>query len=166
MHDFTNVLKGQLLAKRLIAPEKEMSGSVQNLPRYYLWQEKKNYEHGTGHGIGTALFVHETPPSISSESKIEPHQIFTIEPGYYKENNFGLRIEDAVISLHGENIFLQNMTFVPLQLNLIEETLLNDEEVEYLNKFNENVKNILGEFIIDEEEREWLIKNTEFFKKI
>ncbi|ELQ75203.1 Xaa-Pro aminopeptidase [Trachipleistophora hominis] len=166
IHDFTNVLKGQLLSKRLVGPKKNVGGLIQDLPRYYLWPEGKNYEHGTSHGVGTALYVHESPPEIRFGATIEAHQIFTIEPGYYKEDNYGVRIEDAVISLYNDNIFLQNMTFVPLQLNLLDDSLLTDEEVEYLNKYNENVRNILGEYLYDEKEKEWLINNTRFFNRV
>lgn len=164
MHDFTVVLKGQLLAKRLTGPAKDISGLIYDLPKYYLWKENKEYEHGTGHGIGTALYVHESPPKIIHDHEIMPHQIFTIEPGYYKKDKYGMRIEDAVISLCNGNIFLQNMTFVPLQLDLIDASLLNDEEVEYINTYNKNVRDILGEYIHDENEYEWLIQNTRFFE--
>lgn len=166
IHDFTNVLKGQLLAKRLVGPKNHIAGLIQDLPRYYLWPENKNYGHGTSHGIGTALYVHESPPQIRFDATIEAHQIFTIEPGYYKEGSYGVRIEDAVISLYNGNIFLQNMTFAPLQLNLIDVSLLNDEEVDYLNRYNQNVQNILGEYLYEKEEKEWLISNTRFFNRV
>lgn len=144
----------------LKGPGKEIAVMIESLPQYYLWRENKRNEHGTGHGVGTALYEHESPPKLVYGSEIKPHQVFTIEPGYYKENSYGIRIEDSVISLIDDNIFLKKLTFLSLQLNLIDTSMLNDDEVEYLNAYNENVRNILGEYIKDEDKREWLINNT------
>lgn len=160
IHDYTIVLKGQLLAKRLKGPSQEIASMIQNLPKYYLWAENKTYGHGTSHGIGTGLNVHEMPPFEQDELIIEPHQIFTIEPGFYKTGEYGIRIEDAVISLLDHNIFLQNMTFVPHQLSFIDENLLTEEEKEYFNDYNKLIKEILEEYLTDEKEVEWLRNNT------
>lgn len=161
IHDFTLVLKGQLMAKRLVGNSSDIPIMIENLPKYYLWQENKDYYHGTSHGIGSGLNVHEGPPFDGISKKIEPHQIFSIEPGYYKENKYGIRIEDAVLSLFDENIKIENLTFVPLQQNLIDKTLLTNEEKIYLNKYNNTVRNILSLYLTDKDELNWLNSNTE-----
>lgn len=161
IHDYTLILKGTILSKRLKGNGSEnFQNMIEDLPKYYLWQENKDYLHSTSHGIGTGLFVHENPPFATSQRKIEPHQVFSIEPGYYKEGKYGIRIEDAVISLIKEMTYLENLTFVPYQKNLIDKSLLTFEEINYLNKYHQNVREILGEFLTSEEERKWLDEQT------
>ncbi|KRH94349.1 Xaa-Pro aminopeptidase [Pseudoloma neurophilia] len=162
IHDYTLVLKGTILAKRFrgSSDNEEFHSMIENLPKYYLLQENKNYNHSTSHGIGSGLFVHESPP-FSTYNLVEPHQIFSIEPGFYKENEYGIRIEDAVISLQKSNMFLQNMTFLPYQKRLIDKKMLTNEEITYLNEYNQDVFLILKRYL-NEEEMRWLAEETSF----
>lgn len=160
-HNFTLVLKGQILAKRFTGSgdNDKLALMIENLPKYYLLQEDKDYHHSTSHGIGTGLFVHESPP-FASYSQIVPHQVFSIEPGFYREGHYGIRIEDAVISLKNENIQIQNMTFLPYQKHLIEKSSLTNEEIKYINEYHETIKQIYIEFL-EPDEMKWLKSETE-----
>ena len=135
------------------------------LARYNLWQHGMDYEHGTGHGVGHCLSVHEGPHAISSRNNVplEENMILSIEPGYYKEGSFGMRIENLYVvkKCNAINGFLQFelLTRVPLETSLVDFNLLTREEIEWLKIHNhitlEAIKNQLTS-----EEVEFLIMNS------
>jgi len=121
--------------------------------RVPLWEIGYDYPHGTGHGVGHFLNVHESPPNISSYNSnnvLMHHALFSVEPGWYKENSFGVRIEDLFISVI-ENGFLRfvNVTMVPIQWKLVDEEMLGGD-VEFVKGFNRRCGEILRMFVESE----------------
>ncbi|KAM0685504.1 hypothetical protein COBT_003284, partial [Conglomerata obtusa] len=97
--NFTTVLKGQINAMLAIIPKKSPGSVLDIITREPIWKLEYNYPHGTGHGVGHFLNVHESPPTIgSTETQLQTDMVFSIEPGYYKENEYGIRIEDLVVT--------------------------------------------------------------------
>ena len=98
-----------------------------------------NYEHGTGHGVGNFLSVHETPPSINSRNKTElkAGMIISNEPGFYKKGEFGIRIENLclVIEIDEQTLGMENLTYVPYDEKLIDYNLLSSQEKEWLREY-------------------------------
>ena len=101
-----------------------------------------NYAHGTGHGVGYFLNVHEGPHAISKRNKInfEEGMIVSNEPGYYEKNRFGIRIENLIYVKKTKNrIFFENLTMAPIDKELIIRGSLNDNEIKWLNNYHKNV---------------------------
>lgn len=164
--DFTRVLKGQLRTMCGIFPVGVSGGILDGLTRLDLWKEKKSYGHAAGHGVGHFLCVHESPPTLypGGVDGVIPNQIFSVEPGYYKDGEYGIRIENLVLSQDIGDGFMQfkNITYVPYQLNCIDLNLLSDEEIEEINKISQEIRRVLGKFIKEGEDGfEYLMRNTE-----
>ena len=109
-----------------------------------------DYPHGTGHGVGYFLNVHEGPQSFSRKNKVnlKNGMIISNEPGYYKENSFGIRIENLIYIK--KNRF-KELTMAPIEKNLINKNMLNEEEIGWLNKYHSKVKKNLFRFMNVEE---------------
>ena len=143
---FTKVLQGHLnLANYKI--KKNTSGSMlDKVARKNLKSIKLDYSHGTGHGVGYFLNVHEGPHSISKFNKIslKPGMVLSNEPGYYKKGKFGLRVENLIYTKKIKNgMKFNNLTFAPIDKNLIVKKLLNKREILWLNRYHKDVyKNI------------------------
>ncbi|ELQ76124.1 Xaa-Pro aminopeptidase [Trachipleistophora hominis] len=152
---FTRVLKGQITSKTLIAPQDRFLQMVCNVARLYLWNIKCDYRHGTSHGVGHSSLVHESLPFRS----IVPHQMFSVEPGVYLENEFGVRIEDVVMAIGDEYLNIVDLSYVPLQRNLIVKKMLLKSEAKYLNGYNDRVRKVLSPFL-NKEERKWVKRQT------
>ncbi|TBU16694.1 M24 metallopeptidase [Hamiltosporidium tvaerminnensis] len=165
-HDFTLVLKGQLAAMRQVLPKEKDTSVLDTLARMFLWNEKKDFGHGTGHGVGHFLNVHEAPPGISQKGDLlKENQIFSIEPGFYKENDYGIRIEDLVVVKKDENFFkLENLTMAPLQLKMMDLNILNDDEVNFINEFNKKVRFVLQNKLEKGHGYDFMMRNTEEIK--
>ena len=155
---YTNVLKGHI-AVALTNLNKDNTGKKIDIrARKFLKKEGLDYAHGTGHGVGFFLNVHEGPQSISKYNsiKIETGMILSNEPGYYKKNHFGIRIENLVYAkvLKKKKLF-ENLTLAPLEKDLINYKLLNKREKNYLFKYH---LNIYSEFsaLLNKNERKWL----------
>ena len=117
-----------------------------------------DYAHGTGHGVGFFLNVHEGPQSISKNNtiNIESGMILSNEPGYYKKNYFGIRIENLVyVNKIKKRLFFENLTLAPIEKELINFKLLNENEKDYLFKYH---LNIYSEYsaLLSKKERKWL----------
>ncbi|EOB13668.1 Xaa-Pro aminopeptidase 1 [Nosema bombycis CQ1] len=168
-NDFTRVLKGQLRAMTGIYPHNVTENVVDALTRIDLWKNKEDYGHASGHGVGHFLCVHESPPTLSPYGfgKISPSQIFSIEPGLYKDGEYGIRIENLVLSEDIGDKFMRfkNITYVPYQLDLINLDLLTDEEIESLNGISKEIRRVLEKYLKDTEGYEYLIKNTRKLSK-
>ncbi|MBL8675966.1 MAG: M24 family metallopeptidase, partial [Alphaproteobacteria bacterium] len=132
---YTRVLKGHIALAEAIFPEGTTGAQLDVLARQYLWEVGLDYDHGTGHGVGSYLSVHEGPQGISKRGAnvpLEPGMILSNEPGYYKEGEYGIRIESLiyVIKLIKPKGFLgfEALTLVPLEQKLMDETLLTEKE--------------------------------------
>jgi Xaa-Pro aminopeptidase len=155
---YTNVLKGHI-AVALTNLNKDNTGKKIDIrARKFLKKEGLDYAHGTGHGVGFFLNVHEGPQSISNNNtiNIEQGMILSNEPGYYKKNYFGIRIENLVyVKLIKKKLLFNNLTLAPMEKDLIDYKLLNNVEKNYLFKYH---LNIYSEYsaLLSKKERKWL----------
>ena len=118
--------------------------------RKFLKKDKLDYAHGTGHGVGFFLNVHEGPQSNSrfNTIKIREGMILSNEPGYYKRNSFGIRIENLIfVKKNNGNIFFENLTLVPIEKELINYKLLTTIEKNYLFKYHINVYSKISKYL-------------------
>jgi len=155
---YTNVLKGHI-AVALTNLKKDNTGrKIDIRARKFLKKEGLDYAHGTGHGVGFFLNVHEGPQSISKYNSItiEKGMVLSNEPGYYKKNHFGIRIENLIYAKQLKNILsFENLTLAPLEKSLINYKLLNKTEKDYLFRYH---LNIYSEYSasLNKKERKWL----------
>ncbi len=167
--DFTNVLKGHIRIAITQFPQGFTTGAnIDAFAREALWKDGKNYLHGTGHGVGAYLSVHEGPMSIStrrSDTKIVSGMVVSNEPGYYEPDQYGIRIENLVLSVPkektawGQFVGFENLTMCPIDIRAIEPALLSDEEKKYLNDYHKLVFKTLSP-LLGKEEKDWLKKMT------
>lgn len=134
---FTRVLKGHIALATAIFPKGTRGSQLDALARQYLWQVGLDYDHGTGHGVGQFLGVHEGPQRISKrggDAVLEPGMILSNEPGYYKTGEYGIRIENLVVVVEKDNGFLgfDTITRAPLDEKLIDYALLSEDEKRWL----------------------------------
>ena len=155
---FTKVLKGHI-AIATANLNKNFNGKLLDpLARRYLIKSGLNYEHGTGHGVGFFLNVHEGPQSISKNNnvKFQEGMILSNEPGFYKRNKFGIRIENLVyIKKVNKKLLFQNLTLVPIEKELINFKKVEKKEKDYLFNYHLNVYSKLSPFL-KKDERKWL----------
>ncbi|MCX6229459.1 MAG: aminopeptidase family protein P [Bacteroidia bacterium] len=146
--DFTLVLKGMINLANAVYPNGIKGHSLDVLARNSLWQDKLNYGHGTGHGIGHYLSVHEGPMTIRTEINNEPlcvGQILSNEPGLYREGEYGIRIENILLCKSaGENLGIsfnsfETLTLCPIDRRLINKSLLNSVELKWINLYHKKV---------------------------
>ena len=167
---FTRVLKGHITLATCRFPEGTSGSQLDALARVHLWRAGLDYDHGTGHGVGSYLSVHEGPQRISkipNRVALKPGMIVSNEPGYYKTEAYGIRIENlvAVTELRepedGEKKFLafETLTKAPIDLDLIEPALLTDEEIDWLNAYHADVRDTLTP-LVDAETAAWLASAT------
>ena len=162
IHDFTLVLKGHIALERAIFPKETSGVQLDALARLPLWREGKDYKHGTGHGVGCFGNVHEGPNRISNKGSmycIKANMVTSIEPGYYKENAYGIRIENLVYSKPSkkyENFLeFEILTLVPIDKKLIDVYLLDAGEQDWLNNYHRKVYESLAACVNDDEKK-WL----------
>lgn len=159
---YTRVLKGHIALARAVFPIGTSGRQLDILARHYLWEAGCDYDHGTGHGVGTYLCVHEGPQRISkkgSDVPLEPGMVISNEPGYYKEGAYGIRIENLIMVRAGQVAgFLQfeTITLVPIDTSLIEPGLLLAHEREWLNAYHARVREVIGPRVRTDEVRQWL----------
>jgi Xaa-Pro aminopeptidase len=158
---YTLVLKGHLALSRLIFPAGVDGASIDAIARAPLWSQGKNYGHGTGHGVGCFLNVHEFPPTISPRFKGAPLEVSMVvsnEPGYYEKGRFGIRIENLMMvqekqqNLHNQSepfFAFETLTLVPYCRKLIDRDLLNHEELDQINVYHQRV---LANFVLFREQ--------------
>ena len=134
---FTRVLKGHLALAMARFPEGTCGSQLDTLARQYLWQVGLDYDHGTGHGVGQYLGVHEGPQRISKrggDAALKAGMIVSNEPGYYKTGEYGIRIENLVaVSDTAKNLSLETITCVPIDTRLVDSTMLTPAEKQWLN---------------------------------
>ena len=155
---FTRVLKGHI-AVALTDIKKQKNGhNIDIIARKNLNSVGLDYRHGTGHGVGAFLNVHEGPQSISKNNyvKLKEGMILSNEPGFYKKNEFGIRIENLVfIKKINSKLLFENLTMAPIDTDLIDHKMLNKEERKYLFKYHFNVYNNISPFL-NNKEKKWL----------
>jgi Xaa-Pro aminopeptidase len=147
---YTLVLKGHLALSNTVFQKGTTGSQLDKLARYHLKKNKMNYAHGTGHGVGNFLSVHESPPNISPRSNIpfEAGMIVSNEPGYYKTGEFGIRIENMihVIETKDGMLAMEDLTLVPYDHHLIDFSMINEQEMIWLKKYYNKIKTKLSPF--------------------
>lgn len=139
------------------------------MARYHLWQAGLDYDHGTGHGVGSYLSVHEGPQRISKvggDVALRPGMILSNEPGYYKTGAYGIRIENLVLVVPSEAkndsrtfLHFETLTLAPIDRHLIARELLTPDEIAWVNTYHARVREALTEHLT-EEENTWLTAAT------
>ncbi|KAA0972596.1 aminopeptidase P family protein [Aureimonas fodinaquatilis] len=166
---FTLVLKGMIAISDIRFPAGTRGQDLDPLARTALWKSGCDYAHGTGHGIGSYLAVHEGPQSLSKRgaTPLETGMILSNEPGYYREGHFGIRIENLIVvtppapieggdmPMHG----FETLTFVPIDLRLVVQDLLETWERDWLNRYHEAVRHKLSP-LLNDNDRQWLAAAT------
>ncbi len=143
---YTRVLKGHIAVSDFNIRKRSTGSEVDFIARKFLKQIKLDYPHGTGHGVGHFLNVHEGPQSFSKRNKVslKSGMIISNEPGYYREGHFGIRIENLI---YIKNNKFKELTLVPLEKELIEKKILNKNEVNWINSYHNKVKKNLLKFM-------------------
>lgn len=166
---FTLVLKGHIAIARCIFPEGTSGAQLDGFARAPLWAAGLDYDHGTGHGVGSYLSVHEGPARISKlgNAKLEAGMILSNEPGYYKAGAYGIRTENLVLVVAGRQptgsekqlLAFETLTLTPIDRRLILPDLMNEEEINWLNDYHARVVAQIGP-LVDPATRLWLEKAT------
>jgi len=154
----TLVLKGHIAVVTSKFSKSETGKNLNVNARKYLKEHNCNFDHGTGHGVGYFLNVHEGPQSISSVSKVKflPGMIISNEPGYYKANAYGIRIENLITVRKLDNKYeFENLTLAPIDKKLIEVSLLTTNEISWLNTYHKLVYSKLNKYL-KPKEKIWL----------
>ena len=163
---FTLVLKGHIAIATAIFPKGTRGNQLDILARHALWQHGLDYAHGTGHGVGSFLSVHEGPQRIATfgggDEPLQPGMIVSNEPGYYKPGAYGIRIENLVLVVEKDiagaekpMLGFETLTFAPIDRALIDISLLNDQERDWLNGYHTEVRSRIGPQL-DAETAAWL----------
>jgi Xaa-Pro aminopeptidase len=174
--DYTLVLKGTLALSRTRFPRGTLSPMLDAIARTPLWQHGLDYGHGTGHGVGYFLNVHEGPQSISktvpdANMAMEPGMITSIEPGLYRPGRWGIRIENLVLNVpaasigaagsteFGEFLEFETLTLCPIDTRCIEPSLLRQDEIDWLNGYHATVRERLSP-LVSGVALAWLLERT------
>ena len=161
---FTRVLQGMIAISCARFPRGLSGRDLDALARAPLWRAGRDYDHGTGHGVGVFLSVHEGPQRISRVSQVplEPGMILSNEPGYYREGAFGIRIENLIVVREAEQmgdgrdqLDFETLTFTPIDLRLIDSTMLSGFERDWLNAYHAEVREKLAPRVSDAAQ-DWL----------
>ena len=163
---FTRVLKGHIALSSHVFKKGTKGTDIDYLARESLNEINCDYDHGTGHGIGSFLSVHEGPQRIAKKSMFEsvelmPGMILSNEPGYYKINEYGIRIENLILVKEDSinNLYFENISWCPIDKDLINKKLLDQKEIEWINKYHSKVYSYLHDSF-SSKELEWLNEVT------
>ncbi|MCL9998190.1 MAG: aminopeptidase P family protein [Erythrobacter sp.] len=171
----TRVLKGHIQLARAVFPQGTAGGQLDVLARQYLWEAGVDYAHGTGHGVGSFLSVHEGPQRIAKPSggqagtgqELHAGMILSNEPGYYKPGTFGIRIENLVLveereiaGAEGKYLGFETLTYVPLDRKLIDKALLTAEEIAWVDAYHAKVRALLSPRLAGED-LAWVERETQ-----
>ena len=166
--DFTRVLKGTISLAKSKFPEGTRGSQLDILARKALWDAGLNFLHGTGHGIGHCLNVHEGPQSIRMEENptaLEPGMVTSDEPGLYRAGEYGIRTENMIVTREdsetefGRFLHMETLTLCYIDTRLVIVSMLSAREHIWLNKYHQEVYEKLSPFLTDDE-REWLRAKT------
>jgi Xaa-Pro aminopeptidase len=167
---YTRVLKGHIAIDRAIFPQGTAGSQLDAFARQHLWQAGVDYAHGTGHGVGSFLSVHEGPQRIAksaggqagTDQELFAGMILSNEPGYYKQSHFGIRIENLVLveprqidAAEGDYLGFETLTFVPIDRRLVDKTMLSPEEVAWWDDYHRKVFAVLSPQL-DVDDLAWL----------
>ncbi len=165
---FTRVLKGHIAIARAVFPKGTSGAQIDAFARQALWRAGLDFDHGTGHGVGSYLSVHEGPQRIAKTGTVAlaPGMIVSNEPGYYAPGQFGVRIENLVVvesrAIPGAErpmLGFETIALAPIDLRLVEPKLLDHEEIAWLNAYHARVRDVIGP-LVDRETRGWLREAT------
>ncbi|MBI5322313.1 aminopeptidase P family protein [Bradyrhizobium sp.] len=166
---FTRVLRGHMAIARAIFPDGTTGAQLDSLARQFLWQAGLDFEHGTGHGVGSYLSVHEGPARISKlgTTPLKRGMILSNEPGYYKADAYGIRIENLELVIGADirgsekpvNAF-ETLTFAPIDRRLIDVKMLDAAELKWLNDYHARVAKIVRPQLDDNATKLWLDEAT------
>ncbi len=165
---FTRVLRGHIALSMTRFPKGTAGMMLDSIARRPLWEIGLDYDHGTGHGVGSYLAVHEGPQRIAkfgTSVPLEEGMILSNEPGYYKEGEYGIRIENLILVTKSDadeerDMFeFENLTWAPIDRNLIDASGLDDIELNWLNEYHATVYEKLAS-LVDSETKAWLEKAT------
>jgi Xaa-Pro aminopeptidase len=168
MLDYTNILRGVIELSMAKFPKNTRGAQLDVLARQYIWKNAQNYMHGTGHGVGCFLNVHEGPQSIRMEENpiiLQPGMMITNEPGVYKENQYGIRIENIIMvaedkqSDFGEFYKFETLTLCPIDLKAVNLNLMSGEQINWLNEYHQRVRKEL-EPLLSGELKDYLFEKT------
>lgn len=168
-HDFTLVMKGHIALARAIYPEGTRGGQLDALARQFLWKEGLSYLHGTGHGVGHFLSVHEGPQSIRLNDvpyALQPGMMTSNEPGLYREGVHGIRCENLVLTVPafttemGNFFRFETMTLFPFDLSLFDTAIMTDAEIDWVNGYHREVRSRLTP-LLTPEQAAWLETKTQ-----
>ncbi|MCP3387524.1 aminopeptidase P family protein [Bradyrhizobium sp. CCGB12] len=165
---FTRVLRGHIAIARAVFPDGTTGAQLDTLARQYLWAAGVDFEHGTGHGVGSYLSVHEGPARISKlgTTPLKRGMILSNEPGYYKTDGFGIRIENLELVVAADikgaekpmNAF-ETLTLAPIDCRLIDVAMLSRDELDWLNAYHARVRAEVRP-VLDEATKAWLDQAT------
>ncbi|ETW81154.1 Metallo peptidase M24 [Heterobasidion irregulare TC 32-1] len=163
---YTRVLQGHIAIDSAVFPQGTTGRQLDVLARRALWQDGLNYMHGTGHGVGSFLSVHEGPHSFSNDVELVPGHVITNEPGFYNPNQWGVRIESALVVRHVQTkrefngpiwLGFERLTCVPISTRMVDEGMLTKEEKTWLKDHNKNCLNQLEPLLRDDKRAlKWL----------
>ncbi len=165
---FTRVLKGHIAIARAVFPAETSGAQIDALARTALWRAGLDFDHGTGHGVGSYLSVHEGPQRLAKTgtTPLTPGMIVSNEPGYYAAGAFGIRIENLVAVeartiAGGERPMLgfETLTLAPIDLTLVEPKLMDSDEIAWLDAYHARVRKTLSP-LVDARTRRWLTQAT------
>jgi Xaa-Pro aminopeptidase len=161
---FTLVLKGHIALSQAVFPKGTSGVQLDVLARQFLWQVGADYDHGTGHGVGCFLSVHEGPQRITKsgpQQALLPGMVVSNEPGYYQEGSFGIRCENlmAVCEVDNGMLGFETITFAPFDNALVDLNLMTASEINWLNQYHSAVQEKLTP-LLDSDDLNWLQNAT------
>ena len=168
---YTKVLKGHIALGNAVFPQNKITGAhLDILARQYLWNEGADYAHGTGHGVGSFLSVHEGPQNISLTStcvKIAKGMVISNEPGYYIPEKYGIRIENLMYAMEASSGFLkfEMLTLVPYAKELIDFNQLTKPEIDYLKSYYLKIENQISP-LLSKTAKKWLQGQIELINSV
>ena len=166
--DYTLVLRGMIALSMAVFPRGTAGCQIDAIARMPLWKARRNFGHGTGHGVGYYLCVHEGPQSIRyqyNSHPLLPGMVTSNEPGFYLEGAFGVRLEnltavkEVTTNSYGRFLRFETLTMVPFDLDAIIPELLAEESRGILNAYHAKVRQTLAPYMTDEENA-WLAEAT------
>ncbi len=170
---YTRVLQGNLRLAATVFPKGCTGETFDIVAREPLWQELKDYRHGTGHGVGHILNIHEGPQSFrfkhvkgTQSAAFAPGMVISNEPGYYEDGRFGVRLENLMVcvpkgsGVYGTFYGWETLTLVPFDLDAVDKDLLSDTDKELLNVYHKQVCEKITPYLANEDERRWLLTAT------
>jgi Xaa-Pro aminopeptidase len=171
---YTRVLQGHIALDSVIFPQGTSGRQLDVLARRALWKDGLNYGHGTGHGVGSYLNVHEGPHSFSNNVPLAPGHVITNEPGFYKFDAFGVRIESTLavtpVKTRGETkdgpvwLGFERLTCVPIQTKMVKESMLSKEEKQWIKEHNQRCRERLEPLLREKDDKralKWIKRESE-----